>query len=340
MTTSSIIARPTVGASGTVDPAEPRVSHRRNRSLLVLALAAAVLAAVGAAPAAGAPLPVSYSFFSGIGPALAHPYGSLPGSNDYSCRPTARHPRPIVLVHGTGGSGQTNWGTYVPLLKNNGYCVFALTYGAIPGVPAPLNQIGGMGRLEDSAHQLATFVQSVLRATGASKVDLVGHSQGTLMPQWYVKFLGGARYVDKYVSLAPLWRGTGGAIAASIYPTVRRLNIAETAIPICAGCGQMITGSTLLSQLNTGGTPYVPGISYTNISTSGDETVLPYTSGQVPGRAGESVTNIVVQRGCSQDHSDHLAVAASRRAATFVLNALDTAHPRPVPCDPVLPIVG
>ena len=325
-----------------VIPAEVQSSPlSRHVSRVVVAVTAAVACLVIGAPQAhAAPLPVSYSFFAGIGPALAHPYGSLPGSNDYRCRPTAQHPRPVVLVHGTGGSAQTNWGTYVPLLKNNGYCVFALTYGAIPGAPAPLNLVGGMGRIEASAHELGVFVDGVLRATGATKVDIVGHSQGTLMPDWYAKFLGGARFIDKYVSLAPLWRGTGGDVAAAINPVVRRLGIDETAVPICAACGQMTTGSRLLAHLDAGGSPYVAGISYTNISTTGDELVLPYTSGQVRGRAGDRVTNIVVQRGCAQDHSDHLAVAASRRAATLVLNALDPESPRPVPCDPVLPIVG
>lgn len=318
----------------------PRPSLR-SYLLRVVAIAAAGVAGVALAPAAGAaPLPVSYSFFSGIGPALANPYGSLAGSNDYRCRPSADHPNPVVLTHGTGGSAQTNWGTYVPLLKNNGYCVFALTYGALPGAPAPFNQIGGMGRIETSAAQLKTFVAGVLRATGASKVDIVGHSQGTLMPAYYARRLDGAKSIDKYVSIAPLWDGSGGRAVASFTPTLRRLGITETGLPVCSACGQMQTGSDLLAAVNAGGSPYVPGITYTNISTTGDEFVVPYTSGQVPGRPGDNVTNVVVQRGCSQDHSDHLSIAASRRTAAFVLNALDPTRPRPVPCLPVLPIVG
>ncbi len=38
--------------------------------------------------------------------------------------------------------------------------------------------------MERSAPQLAAFVDKVLAATGASKVDLVGHSEGTVMPRY------------------------------------------------------------------------------------------------------------------------------------------------------------
>ncbi|GAB89035.1 triacylglycerol lipase [Gordonia rhizosphera NBRC 16068] len=125
------------------------------------------------------PLPETHSFLAGIPAELAHRGGSLPGSNDFSCRPTARHPRPVVLVHGTGGSQQTNWGAYVAMLANRGYCVFAPTYGALPGTARPVSAIGGMTRMETGAAQLSRFIDRVLAATGAKTVDLAGHSQGT-----------------------------------------------------------------------------------------------------------------------------------------------------------------
>ena len=48
----------------------------------------------------------------------------------------------------------------------------------------------------------------VLAATGAAKVDLVGHSQGGMMPRYYLKFLGGAALVNRLVALAPSNHGT------------------------------------------------------------------------------------------------------------------------------------
>ncbi|WP_438947190.1 esterase/lipase family protein [Tsukamurella asaccharolytica] len=302
------------------------------------ALAAALL--VTGAPSSAAPLPENFNFFGGVPFELTNPNGSLPGTNDAGCRPTALHPNPVVLVHGTGGGSQTNWGAYAPLLKNSGYCTFTFTYGALPGAPWPVNQIGGTRALTASAQELKGFVDRVLAATGAQKVDLIGHSQGTLMPAYYVKYLGGADKVGRYISLAPLWRGTGGEIGRAASVFVRGLGVRDPYTPIFESIGDMLPGSRFLERIWADGSPYVRGIEYTNISTRFDELVLPYTSGQVPGPAGMTVRNIVVQDTCAQDLSDHLAIAGARRAAYMVLNALDPAHPRQVPCYVVPPFAG
>lgn len=78
-----------------------------------------------------------------------------PGANDWTCELSKAHPEPVVLVHGLTGNQATNWQTYAPLLKNNGYCVYALTYGQSPAAPAPFaNIFGGFTEMEVSATQL------------------------------------------------------------------------------------------------------------------------------------------------------------------------------------------
>lgn len=311
--------------------------RRRSVSLVMFALLAAL--APTAAPAAAAPYPVDYNFFAGIPPELTNHGGSLPGANDTGCVPTAAHPDPVVLLHGTGGGAQTNWGTYVPLLANEGYCVFTLTYGAYD-LPWPLSAIGGMGRIEDSARQVADFVDIVLGATGARRVDLIGHSQGNTVGNYYIKRLGGAAKVDAMIALAPAWQGTDVLAAGDIAYFSRQVGAGPAfdavSSSLCRACGQLLRGSDFQNALTSDGL-YAPGVTYTNIASALDELVVPYTSGLVP---GDGVTNIVVQDGCAQDYSEHMGIAGSPRAAAYVLNALDPAHASPVACEFVPPFTG
>ncbi|AZG43630.1 esterase/lipase family protein [Gordonia insulae] len=285
---------------------------------------------------------VVYDFFSGIEPEIRNPGGSLPGANRWDTPPGATHRYPVILVHGTGGGAQSNWGTYVPLLVGEGFSVFTLTYGAVAGAAWPMSALGGMNRIEDSAAEFGAFAQKVLDATGADKIDVVGHSQGTIVPDYWAKFLGGADKIRKYVSLAPLWQGT--TAFSHTHEIFHFLNLRfgldpSTLIP-CYSALQMAAGSDFITTLNSDGGPYLPGIEYTNISTEHDEFVRPYTSGQLPGPPGTSVTNIVVQDGCRTDFSDHLAICGSKRAAALVLNALDDHADHVVPCDVVPPFFG
>ncbi|HEX7716442.1 MAG TPA: alpha/beta fold hydrolase [Marmoricola sp.] len=306
----------------------------RRTAAAAACLVALLIGALVASPSAGAAdqLPVPYQF---IPAALAGglPGADAPGTNDWSCRPSAAHPNPVVLVHGTLGNRSTNWQTYGPLLHNNGYCVFALTYGATLPIPYP-GAFGGLGDIRASAQELGDFVDRVLAATGAAKVDIVGHSQGTLMPNYYAKFLGGASKIDHYVSLAPLWHGTGttgpsgSAQMAAAFPGADPLALLGPAFT------QMSADSEFIAQMRAGGVA-VPGISYTNIVTKYDELVRPYTSGIEDG-----MTNVVLQDRCALDFTEHFEIAADRNASLVVLNALDPAHPRPLTCSLVLPFVG
>lgn len=299
-------------------------------STVVAGLVAALLVGVPAAPASEKyPVPYNFLPYAVAGGAQEDP----PGANDWSCEPTRKHPRPVVLVHGTFGNKSTNWQTYAPLLHNNGYCVFALTYGVDPtGVPGS-EQFGGMTRMQDSAEELKRFVAKVRRATGARKVDLVGHSQGTLMPTWWLKYLGGAPYVKRYISLAPLWHGIQVAEPSAIAAPV--FGADDESTPVCVACGQFRSGSAFMKKIRAGGGPGLDGIVYTNIVTEYDQLVVPYTSGIEPG-----MNNVVVQEHCETDYSEHFQIAADPVAARVVLNALDPANAKPVPCSVVLPFAG
>src|SRR4051812_25624134 len=90
---------------------------------LLAGLAAAFLVGLGLtapAPASADGLPI---------PLPTSPEGDVLGVNDWSCVPTADHPRPIVLVHGTFGDRKHLLENLSNALLAHGYCVFSLDYG-------------------------------------------------------------------------------------------------------------------------------------------------------------------------------------------------------------------
>ncbi|HWW45401.1 MAG TPA: alpha/beta fold hydrolase, partial [Acidimicrobiia bacterium] len=266
---------------------------------------------------------------AGVTAETLRPGSSPSGSNDWSCHPSTAHPYPVVLVNGTFGDMTDSWQALSPLLANAGYCVFALNYGGAAG-----NPIQATGDIPTSAAQLASFVSRVLAATGAPQVDIVGHSQGGMMPRWYLKFLGGASLVHTLVGLAPSNHGTTVDGLATL--TASSPGFGSALDAFCVACTQQLAGSSFLATLNAGGDT-VPGPTYTVIETKDDEVVTPYTSAFVTGPA---VTNIVVQQQCATDFADHLAIIYDRVALADVLHALDPSDTAPIPCALVLPGVG
>src|ERR1700730_9710751 len=151
-----------------------RSRARRRWQVLVLAslVGVACLAWSGTAGAA-APLPVG-NFASGTATELTDPGGNPPGSDIWSCRPSTAHPYPVILVHGTLANENFSWQALSPMLANAGYCVYTFNYGANGST---FGHLYGLADIPQSAQQLSAFVKTVLTSTGASQVDMVGHSQ-------------------------------------------------------------------------------------------------------------------------------------------------------------------
>jgi hypothetical protein len=225
-----------------------------------------------------------------------------------------------------------NWGYLSPILAAHGYCVFALTYGVDPREPGPW--FGGVIPIERSAPELGAFVDRVLAATGAQKVDLVGHSEGTFMPEYWLKFLGGAAKVNRYVALTPLYGGSDLLDGAELRDAGEQSGLSQLFLGLfsnfCGSCSEFIAGSDMVKMINSGaGGAAVPGVSYTTIPTKNDELVVPYTSGILD---APNVTNKILQDVCPSDISDHGAEAFDPVVAQIVLNALDPAHAKSVSC--------
>lgn len=255
--------------------------------------------------------------------------GPPPGANDFSCKPASAHPNPVVLVHGLGATMSENWGYLSPLLKQRGYCVFALTYGLDPRWP---ENPGGVIPIEQSAPELGAFVDRVLAATGAKKIDLVGHSEGTFMPQYWLKFLGGAAKTRRYVAMTPLYDGTTVYGIDQVRDAGAPFGLSEPLVQavaaFCGSCPEFVRGSPMQQKLAEGGKA-APGVIYTTSITKYDELVVPYTSGLLD---SPNATNFILQDICPGDVSEHAAVATDPVNAQIVFNALDPARAQKIDC--------
>ncbi|MFE9394944.1 esterase/lipase family protein [Streptomyces flavidovirens] len=131
---------------------------------------------------------------------------------------------PILFVHGYNGSA-SNWDTMVSRFKSDGW-------------PAShLDQWSYDSRQSNAttAQQLASEVDRLLAATGASKADVVTHSMGGLSSRYYAKNLGGDSKTEAWVSLGGPNHGTD--TANSCFDT---------------SCYEMRIGSDFLTALNSG----------------------------------------------------------------------------------------
>jgi triacylglycerol esterase/lipase EstA (alpha/beta hydrolase family) len=291
---------------------KPRILAAGGALALALAIALAV-----ALPAAGARAAASYpvvpNIVAGIADAVPDPAAPPPGANVAGCH-SATHPIPVLLVNGTFGNAMDDFGGLAPTLANAGYCVYAFDYGA------PSSQlIQSIGPVPASAQALASEVRQVLATTGASQVDLIGHSQGGMLAEYYAKFLGGAPYIHDIIGLSPSTHGTtldGLGNLASAFPGATQ--ILGTACPACA---DQLSNSAVIQKLDNGPIAQA-GINYTVIETRNETVVTPVGSSFI---RESGVTNEYVQSSCPFDPVDHVDLTYDPVVFQLVFNALDPA---------------
>jgi triacylglycerol esterase/lipase EstA (alpha/beta hydrolase family) len=241
------------------------------------------------------------------------------GEDDWNLPPTEEHPRPVVLVHGTFGNRGYTWTQAAPLLRQHGYRVFRPDYGR------HLNPVlFGLGDIKESARQLGEFVDEVLRRTGAREVDMVGFSQGGMMPRYYLNALGGAPKVHHLIGIAPSNHGItaqGLLNLARQVPGAQELvehGAIEVTVPAWVQLQHDHAFQRELADLGEA----AEGVRYTVIATRYDDVVTPYTSCLLAETDGHHVTNIVLQDLDPDDHTAHVAMPYNPTVLKEVLKAL------------------
>ena len=246
-----------------------------------------------------------------ITPFVGHP------ANDYSCK--SAH-NPVIMLHGLSADEYVDLNVLQYWLNERGFCTFTLTYGAHTLFPL----VGGLKEMADSAGEIAEFVKQVKSKTGASKVDLVGHSEGGVMallvpliesgiPELlgHTVSLGPAVHGAKYYGLTDLaW--VGGDLT---------FDMVETAINTL--------GAPAIADMATGGNVYnifqkatghivQAGVKASIVMSRSDTLVAPEVS--IIDEAG--VRNLYVQDYCPDDKVGHAGLAWDQSVWGIIYNEL------------------
>lgn len=317
-----------------------RASSVRAASALFVLFVAACLGGGLPAAAHAKQGPALSNFTLAVPYGVLNPEASPRGADDFTCKPTAAHPRPVVLVHGTFANRFNSFAALSPALKKAGFCVFSLNYGK-----SSLRSIGvyGMRSIRSSADELAAYVDRVLAASGAPQVDLVGYSQGSVVSRAYLRWSGGASATDPAANKVHRLVGVSGVNHGTtlfgLTDLVKGLGLTSL---LKAQLGQgpldLIAGSSIQTQL-AAGTETESGVDYTMIATSTDEVSVPYRNAYLAAGPGATVRNVLLQQGCPTDLSDHFNITYSPRAAALVVRALDPSSQARLPCGVVMPFL-
>ena len=137
--------------------------------------------------------------------------------------------RPVVFVHGFLASGDT-WSNAVHSFQQAGYCTNRL-------YAFDWNSVGGNGKRTDSL--LHQFIAQILTQTGASQVDLVGHSAGGGLGRSYLKDSTRAKSIAHYVHIGSRkWTS-----AYPWFPNNRCMNIFSSGDKVAANTAGWVDGA-------------------------------------------------------------------------------------------------
>jgi pimeloyl-ACP methyl ester carboxylesterase len=248
-----------------------------------------------------------YASVNRPGPALSVPSDELKAA--LACHGKVRRAgrNVVLLVPGTNLDPEANFSwNYARALaaEHRPFCTVELPDHALGDV-----QIAG--------EYVVHAVRRIARRSGR-KVDVIGYSQGGMVPRWALRFWPDTRkLVGDLVGLAPSNHGTVVATAAC-----------QQSCP--PAHWQQRSNARFIEALNSGAETF-RGIDYTVIYTRFDQIVVPNldSSGSSSLHTGKGrITNVAVQDVCPTDTSDHLAMGSySAVAYALAIDALEHRGP-------------
>lgn len=250
-----------------------------------VAVAALALCIPAAAQAASGP----YAPLDRPGPPLSVPEPTLARALSCTAGIAADARNPILLVPGTNLDPGSNYSW-------NYERAFAALHWPYCAITLPYHTMGDI----QVAGEYIVYALRTMAARAHRQVDVLGYSQGGMLPRWALRFWPDTRsLVHDLVAIDPSNHGTvvaNGACQSTCAPAD----------------WQQAAGSHFIDALNSFAETFA-GIDYTVIFSRDDEVVVPNTdtngSSSLHTGAGR-IANIEVQQICPADSSEHLAMGS------------------------------
>jgi triacylglycerol lipase len=180
--------------------------------------------------------------------------------------------RPVLLLYGWGMTRRV-FHILETRFRRDGFVVFTLNLGGI-------FDTYNTRRIEELAKLVALKIERLYRKGKLRhKLAIVGHSKGGLIGQYYVKFLGGANYVDTLITMGTPHQGTPWAHLVTYTPFVF----------LTPSLKQMAPGSAFLRKLNEA--PWPKGVRAVSLFSK-EDILCPYPSGRLDESLHPHVENI------------------------------------------------
>ncbi len=248
----------------------------------------------------------SYAPVDQPGPPLSVPTATLQAALACDGSLSGSSREPILLVPGTTLNPQSdfswNWERALQAL-NWPYCTIDLPGNAMADI--------------QTAGEYVVYAIRTMHAAYGGKVDVVGHSQGGMVPRWALRFWPDTRsMVDDLVGLSPSNHGTLDADAICV-------------VTCAPAIWQQRSSAAFIAALNSYQETF-SGISYTDIYTNTDEVVVPNFGPAASStlHGGGEITNVPIQQVCPTDVTEHIGIGTyDDTAFQIALDALT--HPGP-----------